>query len=56
MPTKKGVKVLPGKPYITLAELDSLRKAGHSVGIYPRKGQAVVDGFKYYNIRQSRGK
>ena len=35
---------------ITEKRIKELRKKGHSVHIYPRKGIVVVDGFKYYKL------
>lgn len=31
-------------------EINELKKAGHAVYIYPRKGEVVVDGFKRYRL------
>ena len=37
-------------PGITQSEIDAMRLAGRAVAVYPRKGVAVVDGFKRFKI------
>ena len=38
------------KDFITSDQLVELDKSNHAVGLYPRKHEVVVDGFKYYKI------
>lgn len=34
---------------ITVTQVRQLLETGHVVGVYPRKGEIVVDGFKRYS-------